>query len=226
MDNPVPDRREHDLLPVNATALERDLALASAALHKVPVVINQLWDPYNCPDSLLPWLAWALSVDAWQEHWTAAQKRRAIAASLSIHAHRGTRRAVADAITHVLQLHSDADGDSPPDFSNAFTIIEWWEQLEGESQPASTQAGRSQPEPLTFKVILSHRALQGIGLELRGQLYNDLMQAINAAKPLTSRFRLEVGGLALTSELLLAGGISVMQMLRFTAAVNEKHSGG
>ena len=53
-----------DLLPANATPLERALAETTARLSDVAVPIRDLWSPENCPTELLPWLAWALSVDS------------------------------------------------------------------------------------------------------------------------------------------------------------------
>lgn len=78
------------LLPPNATPQERTVSETLSRTDAISVPIRALWRPYDCPERLLPWLAWALSVDEWDEQWTEAQKREAIAASIHIHRHKGT----------------------------------------------------------------------------------------------------------------------------------------
>lgn len=86
------------LLPDNATAQEVALDLATARVGGVEVPIRTLWDPENCPEDLLPWLAWAFSVDQWDATWTEAQKRAIVAASLRIHKRKGTPAAVKEVV--------------------------------------------------------------------------------------------------------------------------------
>lgn len=66
------------LLPVGSSQLEVAAADACAALENVPVTLRQLWDPLTCPAKFLPYLAWALSVDRWDENWPVATKRRVV----------------------------------------------------------------------------------------------------------------------------------------------------
>ena len=87
-----------DLLPPNATAQERALSLATARAGGVPMQIKQVWNPQTCPAGILPWLAWALSVDDWKSDWTEQQKRDAIAASVQVHRTKGTVGAVRRAL--------------------------------------------------------------------------------------------------------------------------------
>jgi len=87
-----------DLLPPNATAAERALALAVARVSAVPVPLASLWNPQACPAPLLPWLAWALSVDHWDTTWSDTVKRAKIAESLLLHATKGTPWAVEQAV--------------------------------------------------------------------------------------------------------------------------------
>ena len=63
--------------------------------------IKQVWDPATCPSGILPWLAWALSVDDWNADWTEAQKRSAIAASVQVHRTKGTLGALRRALQSV-----------------------------------------------------------------------------------------------------------------------------
>ena len=76
------------LLPSNSTQLER--ALEAAFYERTIVPLRTLYSAQTCPVHLLPHLAWAWSVDRWDHRWPEAAKRRAIAASYYIHAHKGT----------------------------------------------------------------------------------------------------------------------------------------
>lgn len=87
-----------DLLPPNATALERAVAATAARISEVPVPVDRLWNPATCPAALLPWLAWALSVDAWDAAWPEETKRQVIAASFEVHRRKGTIGALKRAI--------------------------------------------------------------------------------------------------------------------------------
>jgi phage tail P2-like protein len=69
-----------------------------ARLSDVPVPIAETWSPYECPSAILPYLAWALSVDDWDASWTENQKREAIAHSIEIHRRKGTLGALKRAL--------------------------------------------------------------------------------------------------------------------------------
>ncbi len=119
------------LLPSNATVLERSLANASARLSRVPVLLKTLWDYSRCPQNLLPWLAWSVSTDNWFDNEEdpdaeASERRDIIRLSPFIHQHKGTRKAIQQALA---SLGVDV------------TIIEWWE-----NEPPL--------EPHTFKLEL------------------------------------------------------------------------
>lgn len=86
------------LLPPNATPLEAASADAIGARFDRAVPIRDLWSPDRCPAALLPWLAWALSVDVWDAAWPEDVKRRAIRESLSIHRIKGSRASVERAV--------------------------------------------------------------------------------------------------------------------------------
>lgn len=78
------------LLPGNATDLERQAAQALAQIERVPVPIRDLINPDRCPVALLPFLAWAVSVDRWDSRWSETAKRGAIRSSYYIHSRKGT----------------------------------------------------------------------------------------------------------------------------------------
>jgi phage tail P2-like protein len=87
-----------ELLPPNANEHEHALDDSIARIGAVPVEISKLWNPHTCPIELLPWLAWALSVDEWDETWTEEQKRNSVAASYEVHSHKGTPYSIKSAL--------------------------------------------------------------------------------------------------------------------------------
>ncbi|MEG3080833.1 phage tail protein I [Halomonas sp. 5021] len=100
------------LLPANSTPLERAAAQALAEIQDVPVPLRQLWNPYDCPAHLLPYLAWALSVDRWDPAWTTATKRDVVSASWAVHKRKGTisaLRRVVEPLGYLLE------------------VVQWWE---------------------------------------------------------------------------------------------------
>lgn len=86
------------LLPPNATTQERAIANTIARISDVPMQITSIYDPATCPAALLPWLAWAWSVDEWDSGWTEATKRAVLAASFSTHRIKGTVASVKAAL--------------------------------------------------------------------------------------------------------------------------------
>ncbi len=100
------------LLPPNSTPLERALERATAP-GLDPDVIRTLWNPATCPAHLLPWLAWAVSVDEWDDSWDEGTQRRVIAASIPIHRRKGTVAAVRAALTVL---------------GHRVHLVEWWKQ--------------------------------------------------------------------------------------------------
>ena len=104
-----------NLLPLETNNFERKLEskIAQQISNINYRLIVTLWDAKTCPEQYLPYLAWALSVDEWQETWTESVKRKVIERSLMLHRIKGTRRA--------LELMLDALGYE-------LKIVEWWEQ--------------------------------------------------------------------------------------------------
>lgn len=82
------------ILPANLAELERDIDAALDRLGDIKVDTATLWNPWTCPPQVLPFLAWALSVDQWRSAWSEQQKRRMVAQSLDLHRIKGTRRAL------------------------------------------------------------------------------------------------------------------------------------
>lgn len=82
------------LLPVGSSPLEVAAAEACATLQHLPVPLRTLWNPKTCPVALLPYLAWAWSVDRWDQAWPEETKRAVVAASQFVHRRKGTIAAI------------------------------------------------------------------------------------------------------------------------------------
>ncbi|WP_350307491.1 MULTISPECIES: phage tail protein I [Photorhabdus] len=82
------------LLPTGSTTLEVAAAKACAQLQNISVPLRELWNPDTCPLPLLPYLAWAWSVDRWDENWPEKTKREVVKSSLFLHTHKGTIGAI------------------------------------------------------------------------------------------------------------------------------------
>jgi hypothetical protein len=81
--------RSRSVLPPNASAQERTLEDVAWRLTDPPD-IAEVTDPSAIPASLLPWLAWAMSVDVWTSAETEAVKRNSVATSIELHRLKGT----------------------------------------------------------------------------------------------------------------------------------------
>lgn len=102
------------LLPSNATQLERLATEAMAQIQRVPIPIRDLHNPDLCPVALLPYLAWAYSVDRWDSNWPESTKRGVIRAAYFVHAHKGTigaLRRVVEPLGYLIE------------------VLEWWETV-------------------------------------------------------------------------------------------------
>lgn len=81
------------LLPPHRTPLQAALADTGVPAI-VPVTLRHTADATRCPAALLPWLAWARSVDGWDEAVTEPARRALIRQSFAIHQRKGTAGAV------------------------------------------------------------------------------------------------------------------------------------
>ena len=104
-----------ELLPKNSTPIELSIMTAEIAvlLTYNPEIIKTIWNPWEIAAPLLPFLAWALSVDVWDPEWDEETMRTVIAASPEVHRLKGTRGAVERAVAA---------------FEANVAITEWWEQ--------------------------------------------------------------------------------------------------
>jgi phage tail P2-like protein len=93
------------ILPPSSTLLERAADRTVAArLAALPMRVSGLWNAATCPAALLPYLAWSLSVDEWNEGWGEEKKRAVIAESRYIHQHKGTLSAIYRALSSMGQV--------------------------------------------------------------------------------------------------------------------------
>ncbi|HCU0895053.1 TPA: phage tail protein I [Serratia marcescens] len=102
----------NSLLPPGSSALERRAAESCAAVSDLNVPLRDLWNPDKCPIVFLPYLAWAFSVDRWDEKWTAAEKQKIVKDAFYIHRRKGTVAAIKRVIENM---------------GYTMTIAEWWE---------------------------------------------------------------------------------------------------
>jgi phage tail P2-like protein len=111
------------LLPSNATKQERDIEAAiQRGTSLNPAAITQQWNPDTCPESLLPWLAWALNVDEWDSSWPDQFKRQTIADSIEVHRRKGTLSSIRRVLRNA--GYGDAtivEGVSSADYDGTFT---------------------------------------------------------------------------------------------------------
>lgn len=151
------------LLPPNASRLERAAEQATDRIGDIPAPARDLWDPDNCPAEFLPWLAWALSVDAWNSNWPVHIKRSVVRSAIAIQRRKGT----AQSVREVVQA-----------FGGAVEIKEWW-QLD---PPAV---------PHTFQLVLTV-AGQG-GAPPTAQFVDEVIAEVARTKPVRSHFTFTQG---------------------------------
>ncbi|OIT13454.1 phage tail protein I [Ralstonia solanacearum] len=87
-----------DLLPPNATTLERNLAATCAQRANLPVAVRTLYQPAACPSALLPWMAWQFGVDGWELAESEDARRALYKGAIPLHMRKGTPWAVREVI--------------------------------------------------------------------------------------------------------------------------------
>lgn len=171
------------LVPANHRLFEHALAEVLSPLGEIdPRVIETVWDAWRCPAALLPFAAYALSVDFWDDAWDEIRKRRAIAESPAHHRRKGTRKAVEQAATFT---------------QREVVIREWWQFT-----PAARRG--------TFEIYLYLRdgeSFAGVAPEVAL-----LKRLITASKPKSRAFALLVVadlslGVGVGAALICCGGV-------------------
>ena len=102
----------NSLMVNGSSLLEQRAAAACASISDLSVPLRDLWNPWKCPVKFLPYLAWAFSVDRWEETWSEKEKRQAVSDAFWIHQRKGTVAAVRRVIETL---------------GYSMTLQEWWE---------------------------------------------------------------------------------------------------
>lgn len=102
----TPGNTVASLLPPSSTPLERAIEQTQARFSPAQIVPT-LWNAASCPANVLPYLAWALSVDEWDHAWSEEKKRAVIIESRAIHQHKGTPYAIRRALASIGQPDAD-----------------------------------------------------------------------------------------------------------------------
>jgi len=175
-----------------------------ARMSDIPTPLRDVWNADTCPASVLPWLAWAFSVDQWDPSWSDAQKRATIKASVSVHRYKGTIGALREAIT---ALGLDAQ------------VVEWFNQLPaGDPYTFDLQLNISQTGITQAQLLNLVNVVNGTK-NLRSHL-GDVIPSI------TSEARLYVGGVPMIgNEITLSfdGAIGIPLLSDGTAISDGAH---
>ncbi|HHT5248334.1 TPA: phage tail protein I [Klebsiella michiganensis] len=102
----------NSLMATGSSVLEQRAAAACAVISDLSVPLRDLWNPWKCPVKFLPYLAWAFSVDRWEETWTEVEKRQEISDAFWIHQRKGTISAIRFVIEKM---------------GYSISIDEWWQ---------------------------------------------------------------------------------------------------
>ncbi|MFY0309629.1 phage tail protein I [Leisingera sp. D0M16] len=86
------------LLPHNATPQERSIEAVTGPAMLPQEQFRALWDPHRCPAELLPWLAYAFSVDVWDPNWPEENRRAAVREAFALHREKGTKAGLVRAL--------------------------------------------------------------------------------------------------------------------------------
>jgi phage tail P2-like protein len=151
------------LIPHTSSALSHDLeAVTAERLSAIENPLRSLWDVNTCPVHLLPWLAWAFSVEVWQSHWPEGVKREVIRKAISVHRRKGTLGAVKDALAAL---------------SVGAEISEWFEH----DGPAHT-----------FRIDVLVDGVFAAGLQVSQELVREVRSLVQNTKPVHVHYALQV----------------------------------
>ncbi|EKQ1215640.1 TPA: phage tail protein I [Klebsiella pneumoniae] len=162
----------NSLLPPGSSALERKLAQACSGISDLNVPLRDLWNPWKCPVKFLPYLAWAFSVDRWEESWSEEEKRREVSEAFWSHQRKGTVAAIRRVVERLGYSMSIEEWWQVADPAGTFrmdidlndvgiteTMVRELERLIGDAKPASrhiaqlTLAARTQGAAFTGAAV-------------------------------------------------------------------------
>ncbi len=165
----------NSLLPPNATTEEVAIEQATARLGDIPVDIGRMWNPDTCPIELLPWLAWALSVDEWENRWSEHTQREVIKQSANLHRHKGTVGAVKNALSSI---------------GVSVDFLEWFDDVH---DVALAPIHSTVPHTFVFIAWANENPYISNEVFLNPELYETIHRAVEHTKPVRSHFDFLVG---------------------------------
>ena len=163
------------LLPANSTAQERAIEAVAASGSQLELAIDRQWHPDSCPASLLPWLAWSLSLDEWDEEWSEQTKRNMIKQSAAVHKVKGTVGSVKRALAAL---------------GVSLEFIEWFEQ---DVDLTLAPIHSTTPHTFVFIAWVNAQAYSSKAVVLDQALYDAIVRVTNKVKPARSHFDFLVG---------------------------------
>lgn len=163
------------MLPPNATRVERAIEQAMSRIADIPAPLRELWNPETCPEQLLPWLAWALSIDTWKSYWPEHVKRARVRAAIEIQRRKGTAHSVRAVIAA---------------FGGGVLLREWFE-----TDPPGP--------PHTFQMVLTLSGSGG--QEATAQFVEDVIAEVVRTKPVRAHFTFTQGSQAVGGVGVVAG---------------------
>jgi len=120
--------------------------------------LRTLVDPDRCPLDLLPYLAWAVSIDTWDSGWPESIKRARVRAAITIQRRKGTAASVRAVVAS---------------FGGAVAVREWW-QMEPRGAPH------------TFGLVVSLDGI--VRPEATAAYADAVIAEVGRAKPVRSSF--------------------------------------
>lgn len=178
-----------NLLPPNASAAERAFATLFGETMMTPTPTREVWNPDTCPANLLPWLAWALSVDSWKAAWPEAVRRNVVRTAIAIQRRKGSVQSVR-AIVNA--------------FGGAVILREWHEQ----DPPA---------DPYTFELAMVITGEGGAAPS--AEFVQDVVDEVARTKPVRAHFTFSQGvPVASLLGVLGAGRAALYRRLEFQEA--------
>lgn len=154
-------------MPPNASALDRAVeTVLVQQLRAIGQPHRGLWTPETCPIDLLPWLAWAVGLEAWSSDWPEHVKRAMVRNAIAIQRRRGTLKSVRDAVAS---------------FGGAISLREWWQ----------VRPDGSYGDPYTFDLVLSLSGQDGNSAS--AAFVQDVVAEVTRVKPLRAHFTFTQG---------------------------------
>lgn len=147
----------------NAAKLERALANGSARIDHIFSDLRVIWSPQLCPEKLLPWLAWQLSMDSWSSDWPISVKRERVRRALEIARSKGTSHSVREVVAS---------------FGGSVALREWWQKS-------------PKGNPHSFDLVLQLNGSNGAPAS--SAFVDAVIAEVNRTKPVRSHFTFTQG---------------------------------